>query len=369
MVDFYKKIYILVYIKYNIYGKFMKDYVNFYNNLDEKQFKNERERIRLLQEKCLYPKVFDFPITLQFELTSHCNVYCKHCYNYSGEDNTAEDAMTPEKWIEFAKYIVKNGGIFECIISGGEPLLLGENLFKIMDILDEDGTCFLLITNGFLLTSEKVKKLSKYRYHWLQVSIDGADAKTHDEFRQVDGSWQKAVDGAFMVSSAGIPLTIAHSVTPYNLKDIDKMCDLCYSLGASNVILGEINLSGRTSDNRDLLLNREERAAFLKKYEENLARYSGKMIIQRSLNSRFSVNRYYSRPNTSLIIRPNGDMRLDCMTPFVIGNVLKDDFASVWKEKGISCWSNPQIIKYASSFNDDDSNSMITNYVDKDTYI
>ena len=352
-----------------LFGDFMKDYVKIYDALDEKQFKSEKERISLLQKNELYPNKFEFPITLQFELTSHCNLRCKHCYNYSGEDNTIKDHMTPEKWIEFSKYIVKNGVIFECIISGGEPLLLGEDLFRIMDILHEDGTFFLLITNGFLLDSEKVKRLSKYRYHWLQVSIDGADAQTHDKFRQREGSWQRAIDGAFMVSSAGIPLTIAHSVTPYNLKDIDKMCDLAYYLGASNIILGEINLSGRTSENRDLLLNKEERAMLLQKFEENNARYLGKMMIQRSLNSKYSVKRYLTQPNSGLIIRPNGDMRLDCMTPFVIGNVLKEDFAEIWREKGTSCWSNPRILEFASSFDDDDINIMMTNYCDKDIII
>ncbi|MEI0564030.1 radical SAM protein [Brachyspira pulli] len=347
----------------------MKDYVKIYNALDEKQARTEKERIEKLQANGLYPHSFDFPMTLQFELTSHCNVYCKHCYNYSGENNTSKDAMTPEKWIEFTKYIVKNGGIFECIISGGEPLLLGEDLFKIMDILHEDGVYFLLITNGFLLNSEKVKRLSKYRYHWLQVSIDGADAKTHDEFRRREGSWERAIDAAFMVSAAGIPLTIAHSVTPYNLKDVDKMCDLAYSLGASNIILGEINLSGRTSENKDLLLNREEHALLLQKYEENFNKYLGRMLIQRSLNTKYSINKYITRPNSGLIIRPNGDMRLDCMVPFVIGNVLKDDFVKIWKEKGISCWSDPKILEYASSFNDEDISTMITNYADKDILI
>ena len=62
----------------------MKDYVKIYNALDEKQARTEKERIEKLQANGLYPPSFDFPMTLQFELTSHCNVYCKHCYNYSG---------------------------------------------------------------------------------------------------------------------------------------------------------------------------------------------------------------------------------------------------------------------------------------------
>lgn len=215
---------------------------------DYSRIKSQRANVKKMQSIGLYPKKFDMPILLQFELTHKCNVFCKHCYNNSGTHNTYKDAMTPEKWKQFCHYIVEKGGIFECIISGGEPLLLGNDLFDIMDILHEDGTYFLLITNGFLLTEEKVKKLAKYHYKWIQVSIDGATAEYHDAFRQKNGSWNRAVNGAFMVSSAGIPLTIAHSVSAQNLNDVDAMCDLAYELGASNIILGEISLSGRTYD-------------------------------------------------------------------------------------------------------------------------
>lgn len=347
-----------------------KDYVKIYDAIDKKMMRDEKKRIEDFQKAGLHPMSFDFPLTVQFELTHHCNVYCKHCYNNSGNNDTTVDLMAPERWIEFSKYLVAHGGVFECIVSGGEPLLLGDKLFDIMDILHEDGTCFLLITNGFLLSKEKVKRLAKYNYHWLQVSIDGSTPEYHDSFRCREGSWQHAVDGAFMVSAAGIPLTIAHSVTPYNLDKVDDMCDLAYSLGASTIMLGEVNLSGRTNDNKDLLLNYEQKSLLLEKYEENSARYSGRMEIRRSASTKNSVLRYLNHPNSGLIVRPNGDIRMDCMAPFIIGNVVKDDFETVWKNKGKTCWQNEKVQEYINSFSDDnDTNNMITNYVDSDIYI
>lgn len=346
----------------------MVDYIRKYNAIDEKSIKDEKAKMDALLESGLYPKEFDMPLTLQFELTTRCNVFCKHCYNDSGK-NCVNDAMTPQKWKEFAKYIVSKGGVFECILSGGEPLTLGEDLFDIMDILHSDGTCFLLITNGFLLNEEKVNRLSKYRYRWLQISIDGSTPEYHDSFRQREGSWKHAVNGAFLVSAAGIPLTIAHCVTPYNLEKIDDMCDLAYQLGASAILLGEVNLSGRTAKNKDILLSKEQRMIMLKKIEENQARYLGRMNIQRSASTRVSVKRYLTSPNSGLIVRPNGDLRLDCMAPFVIGNVLKSDFKTIWDEKGHNCWKHPKVQEYISKFNELDFNEMITNYVDSDIYL
>ena len=82
------------------------DIIKKYLAIDSKSIKSERERYAELISGGMYPKSFLFPTTLQFELTSKCNVYCKHCYNDSGNNQYANDAMTPEKWIEFSKYLV-----------------------------------------------------------------------------------------------------------------------------------------------------------------------------------------------------------------------------------------------------------------------
>ena len=99
----------------------------------------------------IYPQQFSKPINLQFELTENCNLRCKHCYNRSGICSHA-DAVSPEKWFDFCQHLVAGGGIFQVTLSGGEPLLLGDKLWKIMDVLHHDGTVFNLISNGLIST-------------------------------------------------------------------------------------------------------------------------------------------------------------------------------------------------------------------------
>ena len=101
----------------------MKDYVTKYNKFDEKHVSQVKENIDTLQEKGKYPTVFSFPTTIQFELTSACNLKCIHCYNRSGDSNVKTN-LTPKLWLELSHHIVDSGGIFQCILSGGEPLLL-----------------------------------------------------------------------------------------------------------------------------------------------------------------------------------------------------------------------------------------------------
>lgn len=348
----------------------MKEQVKYHNAMDKIDLRDEKAIKEALQREGVYSKSHIFPISsLQFELTSHCNVICKHCYNNSGANNNMPDAMSPENWVSFSRYLVEHGGVFECILSGGEPLLLGDTLFEIMDILHDDGTLFLLITNGYFLTEEKAKRLKKYRYHWLQVSIDGVTPEYHDSFRQRQGSWKRAVSGALSVSQNGIPLKIAHCITPYNIQDIDKMCDFAYSLGASSITIGELCLSGRAGKNQDLLLSIEQRKILFQKVKENASRYQGRMRVKSSNSVKMGLERHLDLPSSGAVIRPNGDIRIDGMAPFVIGNILKEDFTEIWAKKIDVCWKDPRVTEYISSFDADDRNHSFINYIDDDIYI
>ncbi|CDD12158.1 radical SAM protein [Phascolarctobacterium sp. Marseille-Q4147] len=347
-----------------------KDYVKIFNAVDLKRAKQEAENIIAMQAADLYPKEFSFPITLQFELTGACNLKCKHCYNRSGDvDRVQYTSMTPQKWKSLAKQIVEAGGIFQCIISGGEPLLLGEDLFDIMDILHEDGTSFVVITNGMLLSKEKVKRFSKYRYFWFQISIDGSTPELHDSFRGVEGSWEKAVNGAMEISDSGIPLVIAHSVTPKTLPYLDDMVKLAYSVGAGSIMIGEILPSGRAIFNKDIFLTHEQRNYLYEQIDKLSREYAGKIRIERSMNVNTSMERYVSAPNSGGIIRPNGDFRLDCMTPFTIGNVLDETIDSIWKNKGKYAWHNPKVLEFINSIDAEKQKGNILNHVNDDIRI
>ena len=348
----------------------MKDHKKYYEAVQKIDPHDEAAIRDALEDAGLYSKPSIFPLaTLHLELTEHCNAACKHCYNNSGVSNDIPDAMTPEKWISFAKYLVAHGGVFECIISGGEPLLLGDKMFELMDVFHDDGTCFLLQTNGLLLNGEVVQRLKKYQYHCLQISIDGVNAEYHDVFRQRIGCWERAVNGALLVSAAGIPLKIAHCVTPYNLNGIDQMCDFAYSLGASAITVGELCLSGRVAKHQDLLLSDKQREILFQKVKENMSKYQGRMRVKSSNGIRFGLERQRKRPYTTAFIRPNGDIRIDGMAPFVIGNLLRDDFIETWAKKIESCWNDPQLLNFIAGFGTDDRNWSFINFTQEDIKI
>ncbi|MDR0522191.1 MAG: radical SAM protein [Planctomycetaceae bacterium] len=321
--------------------------LNRHTKIQKQQFANERQEIARLRELGAYPASFSMPLGIQFELTAKCNLKCKHCYNQSHPQN--DDAMMLFDWQRTVSDIIAAGGIFQCIVSGGEPLMLGDNLFDIMTPLHNDGTSFILITNGWLVHEDIVNRLKRYRYYWTQVSIDHLHESEHDVFRGCTGSWQRAVNAAELFSAAGLPLRIAHSVTPDNLQYLEQFIDFAYLLGASSIVCGDVMLSGRVAENRNLLMNDEQRSRMYEIIDSSHTKYAGRLTVIASMSEQLSIESKNGLPNTSVIIRPNGDVRLDCTMPFVIGNVLQKPFPEIWKEYGNTCWQDERVKSYIAN--------------------
>jgi len=327
--------------------------------------KRIRENTQALQAAGQYPLQFQMPTGIQFELTGACNLRCKHCYNRSG-DSDVQTRMKPEDWLALSRHIVENGGIFQCILSGGEPLLMGETLIKIMDILHEDNTGFVLISNGLLMNHSWIQKFRKYSFNWLQISIDDNIREKHDAFRGVTGSWDAAARAALGVSSAGIPLAIAHTITPDNLARLPEMVEFAYQLGAGSILCGETMVSGRAAKNEQILLNEEQRGAMFTMIETLQKHWGNKIIIRYSIPEGIQLQYKLDLPVSSIIVRPNGDVRLDCTLPFTIGNVLETPFTDIWRSKGIHSWENPKVRAYIQNLASGIINPDFINHVSRD---
>ena len=103
------------------------------------------------------------------------------------------------------------------------------------------------------------------------------------------------------------------------------------NLGASYLVIGEVMPSGRAFDNEEIFLSREQLNQFYSTTDELIKRYKGKLSIWVSSTPRTQLNYFSSEKLDGAVVRPNGDVRLDCTCPFVIGNVLRDDLEEIWQ--------------------------------------
>src|SRR5207253_5087081 len=95
-----------------------------------------------------------------------CNLACEYCNEY-------DDFSKPVPLELMFKRVDKLGelGTSVVTISGGEPLLHPE-LDQIISRIRHHGMVAGLITNGYLLTAERIQRLNHAGLEWLQISID-----------------------------------------------------------------------------------------------------------------------------------------------------------------------------------------------------
>ena len=106
------------------------------------------------------------PVLAQIVPIRRCNLDCAYCNEY---DKTSD----PVSLDEMLRRIDKLGDLGTTIItlSGGEPTL-HPDLDAIIRRIRERGAIATLITNGLLLTPERIKSLNNAGLDYLQISID-----------------------------------------------------------------------------------------------------------------------------------------------------------------------------------------------------
>ncbi len=140
--------------------------------MSERNLKGERRRRTLdrrLRETKLVVKGAlhtDHPIMAHIIPIRRCNLSCAYCNEYDTYSKpVALDTM------HHRLELLGNLGTGVITLSGGEPLLHPE-LDEIIRGIRNNATLAGLITNGYLLTAERVQRLNDAGLDYLQISID-----------------------------------------------------------------------------------------------------------------------------------------------------------------------------------------------------
>lgn len=106
------------------------------------------------------------PILAHIIPVRRCNLACTYCNEFDDFSKPVELAEMFRRVDRLAKL-----GTAVVTISGGEPLLHPE-LDEIIGRIRKGGMLAGLITNGYLLTAERIERLNRAGLQYLQISID-----------------------------------------------------------------------------------------------------------------------------------------------------------------------------------------------------
>jgi MoaA/NifB/PqqE/SkfB family radical SAM enzyme len=109
------------------------------------------------------------PILAHIIPMRRCNLSCAYCNEY---DKVSDPVPTAEMLRRIEMLVKLGTGIIT--ISGGEPLLHPE-LDEIIRGIRSRGAIATIITNGYLLTPERIERLNRAGLEHLQISIDNVN--------------------------------------------------------------------------------------------------------------------------------------------------------------------------------------------------
>jgi len=192
------------------------------------------------------------PKWIAWEITRRCNLKCVHCRSSSG----LEAKGHPDFSLAEAKRVLDDIAAYSkpvMVLSGGEPLLRPD-VFEIANYGTSLGLRMCLATNGTLVTQEICDRIKDAGIRMVSLSLDGASAQVHDNFRNQPGAFAGTLNAAKLFRENGISFLINSSFTKRNQDEIPKIYQLAKELGATAWYMFMIVPTGRGEDIMDELI-------------------------------------------------------------------------------------------------------------------
>jgi len=182
---------------------------------------------------------------LYFYLTEGCNLACRHCWLAPRFDPDGDKCpVLPLELFSTAIREAKPLGLTGVKLTGGEPLL-HPGIMEILDITRQQELDFTMETNGLLCTPEIAAAIALQKDPFVSVSLDGADDRTHDTIRGLEGAFAKATRALGQLAATGLRPQVIMSIMRSNVDQVEKVITLAEDLGAASMKFNIIQPTGR----------------------------------------------------------------------------------------------------------------------------
>jgi radical SAM protein with 4Fe4S-binding SPASM domain len=284
------------------------------------------------------------PNAFILELTRRCNNSCGYCYNVWRAPEFAYERDCPgELSTEEVKRIIaklqNEVPVTSIGLSGGEPMLRAD-LPEIMRFIRSRGIKTLLLTNGTLLTEERVAAtMVGGRY---EVPLLSHRREIHDRMVGRPGAWDAVVEGMMNVHLAGGRMSVVFVASRQNWEDLRATARLAMMLGADDLLYNRINVGAanlRLAD--ELFLTRAMIEQNLQTLEEIAVEHrfpvSAAVVIEPCVIDvrRFAHVQFGWCPlageSSAFIIDPVGNVRICKHSPVILGNIRHERFQDIYR--------------------------------------
>lgn len=251
------------------------------------------------------------PFNASWHIIERCNYDCKFCFRPDhGKDLSLDEAkLVIDKLIE--------AGLKKISWAGGEPLLW-KGIIELIEYTKSKGIITMLITNGRLLTEDRLERLEKC-LDWLNLPLEGSTSEMNDKMTRSVGHFDQTLRlMEWANGTKNVKLKINTVAARQNKDDIVNMIPLIKKFDVKRWKIFQFYPVRRIAKMNKAIFTMQE-SEFLRIKEEVVPQFrKDECMVVFETNADMDRSYFAIAPDSEVYISYNYD-------DYFIGNLLKED--------------------------------------------
>ncbi len=198
------------------------------------------------------------PHVVTWEVTRACQLHCRHCRARAIPRRDREELSLQEMLTVFDDLRTHFNHAPILVFTGGDPLERPD----LDDMIRAARSRHLVVAIAPSVTPKLdrsvIQRWKRLGVHAVSLSLDGIDAKTHDAYRGVAGTFARTLDMAHTIVEEGLALQINTAISQQTMNQVLPMASMVQSLKVTSWELFFVIPTGRARVIDALLPNQIE---------------------------------------------------------------------------------------------------------------
>jgi radical SAM protein with 4Fe4S-binding SPASM domain len=221
-------------------------------------------------------------------ITERCQLRCKHCYMGDRLDRATK---MPYQEVLDTLSLWRRMGSSKVTILGGEPTLHPDYIPIIRAAKAMGFEHVITTSNGLEPAIRKFDRMEPDDFAYVQVSLDGGSAASHDQVRG-PGTFDEALRNVATLAKRGFDVRIICTVNRVNAGDSLRLLDIADDLGVSLVKYHVFSTIGAGNDATEMGMPPGEWIDFYENLEKVAAAYRTRVWYQPTYARRSRIGDY-----------------------------------------------------------------------------
>lgn len=294
--------------------------------------------------------MLNYPAYVGWDVTANCNHNCFYCYNYWRTEKADAPGRENNGYAQIADFILSKKPV-AVILSGGEPLLVLDQIREHIVRFHESGIYVRMLTNGSLITEDIASFFKEHQVN-LMISFPSVSEDTFKKTTNNFYTYDSVVQGMDYLFKHDVSFTPNIVASKLNLAEIERTAQwLIDRYGCKKLFVSRVTRPANAASQFDEYKLSKENLIFLFKVCEQLSKRNNINIsacggfpfcIFPSATSLKMFGKSCGAGINGYNVDMDGNVRACTKDSESLGNIFADDFLDI-RQKLISWGERKEI--------------------------